>query len=105
MGLAECKEKTDSEDFAGWKAWFRYGKGGPRTPDNEIDDVLAARALSVLINANRTGGWAADPRDLLIYPQEATAEEIEGRVERAKAVLKSYLAAVAAVTGRKKRNV
>lgn len=88
----------DSEEFESWMVFFQHRKG-TRTPDNVIEDLLAARALSTFINANRTSGWAASTREMMLWPPETTAEDMRDRIETAKRKLKGYLAAV---VGRRK---
>jgi len=92
----ELKERMDSEEFEGWKAWFHYPD--VRTPEDELNDIFQARALAVKINSVKTKGWPVEPRDLLIFKPPVTEEEIKLRTKAASQKMRSALSAV-----RKKR--
>ena len=98
MTVERCKEEVDAREFEGWKSFFYFGKNGPRTPDNEMDDLHAARALSVAINA--TGPkWPAKVDELLVFRQEVP---IGDRVAAAKATMRMAMAVARGNAGRKK---
>ena len=87
------QDQIDSEEFEGWKAWFRSSKGA-RTPEDEINDLMIARLRADQINISGASKFPAEPRELMIFRPPVTDEEIQGRIEAAKAKLKGYLSAV-----------
>lgn len=92
--VGELKDIIDSEELEGWKCWFKsYQRGGARSPDTEINDLLIARVLTYLVNSNRING-RYEVREMMVFPPPLTQQDIDNRIEAAKLTMRAYMSAI-----------
>ena len=86
MTVGDAQDRMDSVEFESWKIWLGfYDPSGIRTPEDELADLIAARALF----AKAPKGSAL--RDLRLFPPPMSQEE---KLAEARAKLTGYLGAV-----------
>lgn len=88
--LEETKERISSEEFESWKVFYKATEpGGPRTPEEELMDILAARQLAHAINCNRVKGRIIEETEIRIFKPKMTPEMWKNKAKNVAGILRS----------------